>query len=532
VPKRKRARTWSTFLLGVEPRARTHSERVSLQVAKTRANLRPSLVQRARGRVAKAASIDPAGTPPSRIEIGRTGLKEYGGILAEEFLTELQGKQALEVYREMRENDATVGAILFAVEMLMRQVEWKVEVNGGEKIDVDKADFLSDCMEDMSTTWADTIAEILTFLPFGHSVHEPVFKTRGGASRDPRRDSKFDDGRIGWQKIPGRAQETLERWLFDEQTGELKGVVQVALPENREVTIPASRFLLFRTTTAKGNPEGRSVLRSIYRSWWFKRRIEEIEGIGIERDLAGLPVAYLPAEMLANDASDTDKALLAEITTIVRNIRRDELEGVVFPIDTDEDGNPRYKLELLTTGGRRQFDTTGVIDRYDKRMTMSIMADFLMLGQSNVGSFALSSDKTHLFGVAIGAFLDVIEQIFNRQAVPQLFRLNTFPDLDRLPKMVHGDVESADLTALAEFISKLSAAGALTLGEDEETENHLRKLGGLPPRPEGLKPPTPALPPTPPTPPDVPEPEEGSEEGDDPPEPEEGDGEGEAEAET
>jgi hypothetical protein len=523
VPKRKRARTWSTFLLGVEPRAKTHSERVAFQVAKTQASLRPSLVRRAGGRIAKAASIDPQGAPPSRVEIGSTGLKEYGGILAEEFLTELQGKQALEVYREMRENDATVGAILFAVEMLMRQVDWRVEVNGEEKSDVEKAAFLSECMEDMSTTWADTIAEILTFLPFGHSVHEPVFKSRGGASRDPRRDSKFDDGRIGWQKIPGRAQDTLERWIFHPDTGELDGVVQVALPKMQEVTIPASRFLLFRTTTAKGNPEGRSVLRSIYRSWWFKRRIEEIEGIGIERDLAGLPVASVPAEMMANDASDNDKALLAEITNIVRNIRRDELEGVVFPIDTDEDGHPRYKLELLTSGGRRQLDITGVIDRYDKRMTMSMMADFLMLGQSDVGSFALSSDKTHLFSVAIGAYLDVIEQVFNRQAVPQLFRLNTFPDLDRLPQLVHGDIESADLAALAEFISKLSAAGALSALEDEETENHLRKLAGLPPRPEGLE--DEPEPPTPPEPKtddgdDVPEPEEGGGEVDEPPEPE------------
>ena len=45
----------------------------------------------------------------------------------EEFLTELQGQKGIEVYKEMSENDDIIGAMLFAIEMLMRQVTWDIE---------------------------------------------------------------------------------------------------------------------------------------------------------------------------------------------------------------------------------------------------------------------------------------------------------------------------------------------------------------------------------------------------------------------
>lgn len=60
-------------------------------------------------------------------ELGRVGQRRYGGIFYEEFLPELRGRKGAEVFTEMSNNDETVGAILFAVEMLVRQTSWSVE---------------------------------------------------------------------------------------------------------------------------------------------------------------------------------------------------------------------------------------------------------------------------------------------------------------------------------------------------------------------------------------------------------------------
>lgn len=138
--------------------------------------------------------------------------------------------------------------------------------------------------------------------------------------------------------------------------------------------------------------DDRSILRNAYRSWHFKRRIQEIEGIGIERDLAGLPVIYTPEDMdIWNSEDETISRIRAELENMVRGVRRDEREGLVLP--------GGFKMELLSTGGSRQFDTNAIIDRYDTRIAMTVLADFIFLGHQQNGSWALSSDKTELFAM-------------------------------------------------------------------------------------------------------------------------------------
>ena len=102
-----------------------------------------------------------------RKEYGRIGQNRYGGVFFEEFLPELRGLKGVQVYQEMSENDETVGAILFAIEMLMRQCDFTIEPGGNEKADWDAAEFVEQCMNDMQTTWTDTLSEILSFLTYG-----------------------------------------------------------------------------------------------------------------------------------------------------------------------------------------------------------------------------------------------------------------------------------------------------------------------------------------------------------------------------
>lgn len=147
-------------------------------------------------------------------EIGRIGQRRYGGVIYEEFLHELRGKRGIEAYREMSENDDVVGAILFAIEMLVRQTDWNVEPGGDSQADIDAAEFVESCMNDMQNTWIDTISEILSFLTFGWSYHEIVYKRRMGRTKDGRTRSKYADGLIGWRKLPIRAQETLYQWEY------------------------------------------------------------------------------------------------------------------------------------------------------------------------------------------------------------------------------------------------------------------------------------------------------------------------------
>jgi phage gp29-like protein len=407
-------------------------------------------------------------------EIGRVGQRRYGGIFYEEFLSELRGRKGAEVFTEMSNNDETIGAILFAIEMLVRQASWNVEPGGSTAKDREAAEFVKSCMDDMQQTWIDTISEILSFLTYGWSFHEIVYKRRMGRTKDNRTSSKYDDGLIGWMKLPIRSQETLYQWEYDDQDN-LIGMTQMPPPDFGLITIPMNKAMLFRTRSRKDNPEGRSILRTAYRSWYFKRRIQEIEGIGIERDLAGLPVITTPEGMDIWDKDDEDmNAIRAGLEAMVKNIRRDSTEGLVLPFG--------YSFELTSTGGSRQFDTNSIIARYDTKISQTVLADFIQLGHESVGSFALSSDKTNLFSMAICAFLDIICQTFNSQGIPALIDINGdhFAGVTDYPRLTHGDIEDVDLATVATFIKDMTSIGVII--PDESLEDYVRQLGKLPKR--------------------------------------------------
>lgn len=412
--------------------------------------------------------------------LGQSGLKRYAGYVREDILLELTGKSGIQTFREMGDNDPVCSAILYAIDRLCRQVTWSVKPASREPVDQEAADFITQCMDDMEMPWIDVMSEFLTMMQYGFSAHEIVYKRRCGTTMDdPSYYSKYADGRIGWRSLPMRSQDTILKWVFD-TNGKTVGYVQLAPPDFREVYIPMEKALLFRTSVFKDNPEGRSIFRGAYRPWYFKKKIENIEAVGIERDLAGLPVAKVPPQILSSKASAGEKALLDTIKNIVTNIRRDEEEGVVWPLAYDDNGNELYKLELLSSGGSRNFDTDKIINRYDQRIAMTCLFDFMMLGQgpNASGSWAMHSDKTKLAAMAVGASLDIIAETINRYAIPRLMALNDFA-ISEHPCLQHGDLESVDLVELGDYITKLAGAG-MPLFPDKQLESHLRKSAHLP----------------------------------------------------
>jgi phage gp29-like protein len=116
---------------------------------------------------------------------------------------------------------------------------------------------------------------------------------------------------------------------------------------------------------------------------------------------------------------------------------------------------------------------------------MSVLADFILLGHEKVGSFALSSDKTDIFAVALGTILKVIAEALNRFAVPRLWVLNGW-DPTKCPKIDHGDIEDQDLAVLAQFLTALNGMG-VRLFPDDELEAHLRQLAHIPEKSEAAK---------------------------------------------
>jgi hypothetical protein len=423
------------------------------------------------------------------IQVGRSGLKQFGGFVFEEFLSNLQNPRGAQAYREIIDNSALVGGIFRLIDLSIRGISKYVEPyhdQGEEATDEDheRAERVEGALEDMSHSWQDTISEIASMILYGYAPMELVYKKCSGWTDDPGTRSRFDDGLITWRKIALRGQDTLFRWEFDDEGG-VKAMIQLPPPDYQMRRIPIEKLLLFRPRVEKDNPEGTSVLRSAYFNWYMIKRMTELEAIRGERDATGVPVMEIPAVNMGASATAAQLAVYTMAKKIVKNIRLDEQSGIVIPQAYDPvTKQPLFKLSLLgVQGATTIFDFDKVITRHETRLAISMLADGLLLGHDKVGSFALSKDKTkNTIGTALNAWMDSICAVFNRHAFPRLYALNGWP-MDRMCKLGHGEAQDKDLESLAHAVQMLSQAG-MPIFPDEQLENHIREEAGWPERSE------------------------------------------------
>ena len=389
---------------------------------------------------------------------------QNGQIRADEFLPELRGKRAIRKYREMRDNDSTIGAVMYATEQVLRDVDIKVMPANDTPAAKREADFVESIFDDMDHTLDDHISEALSSLTFGFAWFEVVYKRRKGPNnRSDKSRSKFTDGRIGVRKIASRAPWTISKFDVDQKTGDVLGVHQEGAGFNNTSFIPTRKSLYYRTTAINNDPSGRSILRNAYTSYEYLNNLQSIEAIAVERELAGIPVARIPAEYLSTDATSAQAGFVGNLQQILRDVKFNEQGYIILPSDTypDKDGSPTSNrlvdVELMASNGKRNIEIDPIVKRYQHDIARSVLSEFLMLGGGNTGSYALSKSKTDLFLRALESYIQAIVDVLNKQLVERLWELNGL-NYDLMPTIVAGDVAPHDLREIAAFLRNLNGA--------------------------------------------------------------------------
>jgi len=389
---------------------------------------------------------------------------QNGQIRADEFLPELRGKRAIRKYREMRDNDSTIGAVMYATEQVLRDVDIKVMPANDTPAAKREAEFVESIFDDMDHTLDDHISEALSSLTFGFAWFEVVYKRRNGPNnRSDKSRSKFTDGRIGVRKIASRAPWTISKFDVDQKTGDVLGVHQEGAGFNNTSFIPTRKSLYYRTTAINNDPSGRSILRNAYTSYEYLNNLQSIEAIAVERELAGIPVARIPAEYLSTDATSAQAGFVGNLQQILRDVKFNEQGYIILPSDTypDKDGSPTSNrlvdVELMSSNGKRNIEIDPIVKRYQHDIARSVLSEFLMLGGGNTGSYALSKSKTDLFLRALESYIQAIVDVLNKQLVERLWELNGL-NYDLMPTVVAGDVAPHDLREIAAFLRNLNGA--------------------------------------------------------------------------
>ena len=400
-----------------------------------------------------------------------------GQIRADEFLAELRGKKAINKFREMRDNDSTIGAVMYATEQVLRDVDLKVYPANDTPAAQREADFVQSVLKDMEHSLDDHVAEALSSLSYGFAWFEVVYKRRSGpANTNPKKKSKFSDGRMGIRKIAIRAPWTVSRFEVDKQTGEVLGIYQEgSYAGTNKHFIPSRKSLYYRTTTINGDPSGRSILRNAYTSYQYLNNLQAIEAIAVERELAGIPVARIPSEYLSSDATAAQSSFVANLQQILRDVKFNEQGYIITPSDTypDSNGSPTnirlVDVELMASNGKRNIEIDPIVRRYQHDIARSVLSEFLMLG-SQGGSYALSKSKTDLFLRALESYIQSIVDVLNKQLIESLWEINGL-NYDLMPVIKAGDVAPHDLREIAGFLRNLNGADINVADHPEVIQN-------------------------------------------------------------
>ena len=138
--------------------------------------------------------------------------------------------------------------------------------------------------------------------------------------------------------------------------------------------------MYYRTTSLNGDPRGRSILRNAYTSYEYLNNLQAIEAIAVERELAGIPVARIPAEYLSGDASAAQvRFRLETYNRSLRDVKFNEQGYIILPSDTypDKDGSPTNQrlvdVELMASNGKRNIDIDPIVKRYQHDIARSML---------------------------------------------------------------------------------------------------------------------------------------------------------------
>ena len=388
-------------------------------------------------------------------EYGDTGTSMYNGMISgEEYNADLSGTAKFTIYDKMRKGDATVAAALKVMKLPLRSANWFMRPAGQDPKQVEQAKFVEyNLMNAMSITWDDFLRQSLLMLDYGVFVFEKVFT------------NVEYDGKtyIGWRKFAPRQPRTINQWKI--RDGKEDGVIQQKVGGGT-VEIPIDKLLIFVNEKEGDNWEGISLLRSAYKHWFFKDIFEQIDAMAFERQGLGVPYCKFPAGAQAKDKSNA--------IAIVKNLRANEKAYVTYP--------EGYEVGFLDMHGKSTRDPKSSIEYHNRQIVLNVLAQFLMLGSGDSGSFALSKDQSGFFYDSLQAVAKNICDVVNKYAIKQICDIN-WPGTTEYPELVVDDIGAIDKEKFANMINTLM--GAQLIKQDDDLVKYIRKELDLPDEQEG-----------------------------------------------
>jgi len=157
------------------------------------------------------------------------------------------------------------------------------------------------------------------------------------------------------------------------------------------------------------------------------------------------------------------------------------LDSMTYTTD-DEAERPsnvkQWELELLKGNATSQEAVASAIDRETRNIARILGVEQLLLGESALGSFALSRDKSNNFALIIDGTLIELKSGFEKDLIDPIMMLNGWPE-ELKPSLKTDSTQYRDIEQITNALRNLAASGAM-ISPDDPVINTVRRILGLP----------------------------------------------------
>lgn len=387
-----------------------------------------------------------------------------------ETVTDLLWPRSIQTYTRMARDDSRLSSILQAISLPIRLTSWRIDPCGAsDEVTRHIADDLGlpivgDSEERPHRrskgrfSWGNHLQQALTYLQFGHSIFETVYKVENGAVRLAKLSPRPQSTIAWWNVARDGGLQSIEQWPAGLFVG--PGMSIAAPTASGRSPIPMDRLLVYVRDPDPGVWHGNSILRPAYKNYVLKDELLRIEAAAARRHGIGVPAAWAPPD----ESHDPER--VAEYQKAASAYQGGSSAGIGLPAEA--------RFEILGPTGA-PMDPRRAIEYHDHQMALVALAHFLNLDGKG-GSYALASVQQDTFIQAVGAVADHIRETAQAHVIDDIVDWNWGSD-EPAPRLVFDAIGSRqDATAVA--MQQLVAAGLLT--PDQRLESFIRQMTGLP----------------------------------------------------
>ena len=376
-----------------------------------------------------------------------------------EYDPRLKGRNGVIIFERMSREDSRLATALNLLKEPILASTWTVEASSeGVKSFVEDNLGLSE-KPATEVQWQQILKEMLTAQEIGFSVHEITYQLMHDMEH--------------LKAVSFRPQLSIEK--FEDDGDYLTGLHQYKeyKPQKRTEYLEASRLLYMAYNRIGTDFWGRSIIRPVYRDWYFKDILLIISMINAKR--FGVPVPW------GEHRAGVTKKARAEMLAMLQNVQMDRESAIVTGSESKD--NPDWRLKFFEPENARQMENLPLLGYFDDNLAKACLVLFLDLGGTSSGNRALGDTFADILFNSLAARCRVTAKTANKQLLRPLVEKNF--GMDAWARMEYANLKLHNMERFVEAFARLAEVYPIPMTvEDQE---RFRGILQMPMTPEGAE---------------------------------------------